>query len=226
MGERFDDRYYRRFYGKGGAHDREQVEHLATGVHHLAAWWGVRVRSVLDVGAGMGFWRDWYREQHPEVKVRSIDVSEYACATWGHERRDIADWRPPRQFDLVVCHSVLQYLDDERVVRAIDHLVGATRHLLYLELPTRDDLRHLVDRSATDMVAPPHRQVVPVAPRARTASGGRRAVGAPHRHPDVRARSGRPLAPVRRTRRARRRRAARRCCSGTSPRGGSCRRWR
>lgn len=151
MGERFDDRYYRRFYGKGGAHDREQVEHLATGVHHLAAWWGVRVRSVLDVGAGMGFWRDWYREQHPEVKVRSIDISEHACATWGHERRDIADWRPPRQFDLVVCHSVLQYVDDERVVRAIDHLVGATRHLLYLELPTRDDLRHLVDRSATDM---------------------------------------------------------------------------
>ena len=148
---RFDDRYYRRFYGKGGAHDRAQVEHLATGVHHMAAWWGVPVRSVLDVGAGMGFWRDWYRTTHPTVKVRSIDVSEYACATWGHERRDIADWRPRGQFDLVVCHSVLQYVDDERVVRAIDHLVGATRSLLYLELPTRDDLRPLVDRSATDM---------------------------------------------------------------------------
>lgn len=148
---RFDDRYYRRFYGKGGAHDRAQVEHLATGVHHLAAWWGVKVRSVLDVGAGMGFWRDWYRDTHPTVKVRSIDVSEYACATWGHERRDIADWRPRGQFDLVVCHSVLQYVDDERVVRAIDHLAGATRQLLYLELPTRDDLTHLVDRSATDM---------------------------------------------------------------------------
>ncbi len=148
---RFDDRYYRRFYGKGGAHDRAQVEHLATGVHHMAAWWGVPVRSVLDVGAGMGFWRDWYRTTHPTVKMRSIDVSEYACATWGHERRDIADWRPRGQFDLVVCHSVLQYVDDERVVRAIDHLVGATRSLLYLELPTRDDLRHLVDRSATDM---------------------------------------------------------------------------
>ena len=148
---RFDDRYYRRFYGKGGAHDRTQVEHLATGVHHMAAWWGVPVRSVLDVGAGMGFWRDWYRTTHPTVKVRSIDVSEYACATWGHERRDIADWRPRGQFDLVVCHSVLQYVDDERVVRAIDHLAAATRSLLYLELPTRDDLRHLVDRSATDM---------------------------------------------------------------------------
>jgi len=43
----------------------------ADGVH-----WGVTVRSVLDVGAGMGFWRDWYREHHPDVTVRSIDVSD------------------------------------------------------------------------------------------------------------------------------------------------------
>ena len=148
---RFDDRYYRRFYGKGGAHDREKVTHLATGVHHLALWWGMKVRSVLDIGAGMGMWRDWYREQHPEVRVRSIDVSEYACATWGHERRDIADWKPPRPFDLVVCHSVLQYVDDARVIRAIDHLGAATRNLLYLELPTTADLRHVVDPKGTDL---------------------------------------------------------------------------
>ena len=149
--ERFDDSYYRRFYGAGGAHDRESIHHLATAVHHMAAWWGVTVRSVLDVGAGMGFWRDWYTEHHPDVTVRSIDVSEHACATWGHERRDIADWRPRRRFDLVVCHSVLQYLDDHRVVAAIDHLAAGTRHVLYLELPTRHDLRHVVDASSTDL---------------------------------------------------------------------------
>lgn len=148
---RFDDDYYRRFYGPDGAHDRERIDHLATAVHHLAAWWGIRIRSVLDVGAGMGFWRDWYVEHHPEVRVRSIDVSPHACATWGHECRDIADWRPPRRFDLVVCHSVLQYVDDDRVGRAIDHLGDATRGVLYLELPTRRDLRELVDPSGTDL---------------------------------------------------------------------------
>lgn len=151
MGERFDDRYYRRFYGRGGAHDRTRVEHLATGVHHLAAWWEIPIRNVLDVGAGMGFWRDWYREEHPEVKVQSVDISEHACRTWGHQQRDIANWRPRGRFDLVVCHSVLQYLDDDEVVRAIDHLTGATRHLLYLELPTRSDLAHLVDPKGTDL---------------------------------------------------------------------------
>ena len=149
--ERFDRRYYRHYYGTGGVHDRARVGHLAAGVHELAAWWGVRVRSVLDVGAGVGMWRDWYRDHHPAVRIRSIDVSEYACATWGHERRDIADWRPPGRFDLVVCHSVLQYLDNARVERAIEHLCGATRHLLYLELPTRSDLDHMVDPTHTDL---------------------------------------------------------------------------
>ncbi|MFZ4718638.1 MAG: class I SAM-dependent methyltransferase [Ilumatobacteraceae bacterium] len=148
---RFDDGYYRRFYGRDGAHDQARVDHLATAVHHMAAWWGIRIRTVLDVGAGIGFWRDWYRDQHPGVRVRSVDISEHACATWGHERRDIAEWRPPSRFDLVICHSVLQYLDDEQVVRAIDHLAGATRGLLYLELPTKSDLRDLVDPTGTDL---------------------------------------------------------------------------
>jgi hypothetical protein len=148
---RFDDRYYRRFYGEGGAHDTERVGHLATAVHHMALWWGMRVRTVLDVGAGMGMWRDWYRTNHPSVGVLSIDVSEYACATWGHERFDIAEWRPSTPFDLVVCHSVLQYIDDERVAAAIDHLGAATGELLYLEAPTTSDLTDVVDPKGTDL---------------------------------------------------------------------------
>ena len=148
---RFDGAYYDRFYGGGRTHDAERIAHLATGVHELAAWWGVPIRSVLDVGAGIGLWRDWYRATHPSVRVRSIDVSEHACRTWGHERKDIAEWRPPRPFDLVVCHSVLQYLDNERVEQAIDHLAAATRHVLYLELPTASDLREIVDRDRTDL---------------------------------------------------------------------------
>jgi hypothetical protein len=149
--ERFDDRYYRRFYGEGGAHDATRVGHLATAVHHMALWWGMRVRTVLDVGAGMGMWRDWYRTNHPNVGVLSIDVSEYACATWGHELLDIAEWKPHTTFDLVVCHSVLQYIEDERAVAAIDHLGAATGELLYLEAPTTSDLIDVVDPSGTDL---------------------------------------------------------------------------
>ena len=147
----FDDRYYQRFYGDGGTHDPARIAHIATAVHEMAAWWDVHIRTVLDVGAGVGMWRDWYRSTHPDVQVRSIDVSGYACETWGHERRDISEWRPPTRFDLVVCHSVLQYLDDDQVSAAVHHLAAATRRVLYLEVPTTADFRHVVDVEYTDL---------------------------------------------------------------------------
>jgi len=148
---RFDDGYYQRFYGELGAHDPERIAHLATAVHEMCAWWGVEVQSVLDVGAGIGMWRDWYHTTHPAVHVRSVDISEHACATWGHEQRDIATWRPEDEYDLVICHSVLQYLPDAAAVVAIGNLAAATGWVLYLEAPTDNDLAELVDPERTDM---------------------------------------------------------------------------
>ena len=149
--DEFGAEYYKRFYGKGGVHDRRAIAHLASAVHGMAGWWGVAPKSVLDVGAGPGLWRDWYRDNHPRVKVTSIDVSEYACTKYGHEHRDIAQWTPPRAYDLVVCHGVLQYPDDQSAGRAIDNIAKACRHLLYLEVPTTADFRTVVDPQATDM---------------------------------------------------------------------------
>ena len=123
---RFDHDYYQRFYGPTGVHAPEQIGHLATAVHEMATWWGVDIGSMLDVGAGLGMWRDWYLTHHPEVRTLSVDISEHACTTWGHERRDIAVWRPDQAYDLVVCHSVLQYVDDDAVegARVIDLFAG------------------------------------------------------------------------------------------------------
>lgn len=147
----FDAEYYQRFYGRGGVHDRRRIAHLASGVVGLCSWWGVRPKSVLDVGAGPGLWRDWFKENLPSVRITSTDVSEYACAKFGHQRRDIATWCPTRPFDLVICHGVLQYLDDRRAEQAMIHLAQATRHVLYLEVPTSHDFATVVDSSATDM---------------------------------------------------------------------------
>ena len=147
----FDAAYYRRFYGTNGAHDVERIDHLATAVHHFAAWWGVNITSVFDVGAGMGMWRDWYKDNYPSTKLLSVDVSEHACKTWGHQQRDIATWKPRGKYDLVVCHSVLQYLDNSQFVNAVENLASATRHLLYLELPTTQDFNTIVDPTGTDL---------------------------------------------------------------------------
>jgi trans-aconitate methyltransferase len=117
----------------------------------MCAWWGVNIDSVLDVGAGMGMWRDWYNSNYSHVQVRSIDVSDHACTTWNHERRNIAEWKPRGKYDLVVCHSVLQYLDNASFINAIENLASATRHVLYLELPTKWDYENIVDSRGTDL---------------------------------------------------------------------------
>ncbi len=148
---RFDDQYYQRFYGAVGVHDQERIGHLATAVHEMCSWWGVPPTSVLDVGAGVGMWRDWYRAQHPHVEVVSVDISAHACAQWGHEQRDISTWKPSTKFDLVVCHGVLHYLDDSGAESAIINLAAGTGNVMYLELPTAHDLAEVVDPERTDM---------------------------------------------------------------------------
>jgi SAM-dependent methyltransferase len=117
----------------------------------MCAWWDVPVRSVLDVGAGLGYWRDWYATNHPKVRRLSVDISEHACEKYDHEQRDISKWAPERKFDLVVCHGVLQYPTAKDADAAIKNLAKATRNVLYLEVPTASDLRNVVDKKATDL---------------------------------------------------------------------------
>lgn len=149
--DRFDASYYRRFYsGPTRVHSAREIDALASGVCGLAEWLGIELRAVLDVGAGPGHFGRWLRRHRPRARLRSIDVSPYACARFGHERRDVSRWRARESFDLVVCHGVLQYLDDAAAARAVENLGRMCRGLLYLEALTRRDLAEAVDREATD----------------------------------------------------------------------------
>jgi trans-aconitate methyltransferase len=132
-------------------HDRRSIARLATGVLSLAAWWRIPVRSVLDVGAGKGYWRDALEVTHPSVRYHGIDVSEHASRRYGHEHADLSTWQPARRYDLVVCQSVIQYLDDRAASHAIDTLAAACRGLLYVEMPTVEDREGAIDESATDL---------------------------------------------------------------------------
>ncbi len=148
--DRFDAAYYHRHYvGADRVHSPRQLAQLAGGIFGLAGWFGLEIRAVLDVGAGLGLWRGWLERSHPRVTYRSVDVSPYACEAYGHELKDISTWRARERFDLVICHSVLQYLGDRDAARAIDNLGAMCRGLLYLEAITRADLE-VVDVARTD----------------------------------------------------------------------------
>lgn len=147
----FDAAYYGRFYGSQPVHTRRRIGVLATGVTALAEWWRIPIRSVLDVGAGKGYWRDWLSAQEPPIRYHGIDVSEYAVRTFGHEHADLATWTPPEQYDLVVCQSVLQYLDDAQVLAAVPVLAAACGGLLLVEVPTSGDRDTVIDPDGSDL---------------------------------------------------------------------------
>jgi predicted TPR repeat methyltransferase len=152
MAVRFDASYFKRFYGsrRSRVYGEEQVAHLASGVTGFAQWFGVEIERVLDVGAGTGLWGAWFRAHLPQARYRAIDVSEYACATYGHERRDIASWRGRQKHDLIVCQGVLPYLSDDACAAAVANMAAMCRGFLYLEAITARDLRDTCDRRRTD----------------------------------------------------------------------------
>jgi 2-polyprenyl-3-methyl-5-hydroxy-6-metoxy-1,4-benzoquinol methylase len=151
QGDRFDETYFRRFYGsRDRVHGPREIAHLARLVTGYAAWLGQPLEAVLDVGAGVGLWRDWFAKHRKGVVCRSIDVSPWAARKYGHERRDIARFLAAEQFDLIICHGVLQYLPDAEAARAIENIAAMCRGLLYLEAITSGDLRSVCDPGATD----------------------------------------------------------------------------
>lgn len=151
--ETFGAAYYGRYYesARTRVHGKDEIARLCAAITSLLEWWGAPLRSVLDVGAGVGLWRDWFAEHRPEVRYRSTEYSAYACEKYGHEQRDISEWRARERFDLVVCQGVLPYLDDRACASAIENIAAMTRGLLYLEAITERDAAEVIDDVRTDV---------------------------------------------------------------------------
>lgn len=149
---RFDESYYRRYYAnaKTRVADAAETAHLALAVTEMITWYGGALDSVLDVGAGAGLWRDWFRENKPKTKYRSTELSDYACATYGHEQRDISTWRARERFDLIVCQGVLPYIEDGAAEAAIENIAAMARGFVYLEAITKTDFEEICDQAKTD----------------------------------------------------------------------------
>jgi predicted TPR repeat methyltransferase len=149
---RFDESYYRRYYAnaKTRVADAADTAHLALAVTEMITWYGGALDSVLDVGAGAGLWRDWFRQNKPKTKYRSTELSDYACATYGHEQRDISTWRARERFDLIVCQGVLPYIEDSAAEAAIENIAAMARGFVYVEAITKKDFEEICDQAKTD----------------------------------------------------------------------------
>lgn len=149
---RFDAAYYRRFYGarRTRVADLAATRRLCQFAVAYLRYLQLPLRTVLDLGCGLGSWRKALAESAPGARYRGVEVSPYLCARFGWQQGSVVDYRSDRTFDLVVCQGVLQYLDDAAAVKAIANLGRLTRGALYLEALTRGDWQQNCDRSVTD----------------------------------------------------------------------------
>lgn len=149
----FDDAYYRRFYldPSTRVYDRARHASLVQGVVSFIEWFGVELRTVLDVGAGLGWWGRWLRTHRKGVRVTSTELDPRICKKYGHQQADITAWRSDQQFDLVVCQGVLPYLNRAQVGLAIENLAAMTGRFLYVEAITKEDFASAIDAERTDL---------------------------------------------------------------------------
>jgi SAM-dependent methyltransferase len=148
----FDAAFYRRFYLDSATrvHDPRSRRRLADFVLACLDHLGIPVRRVLDVGCGLGHWRVELARRRPGARYTGVETSGYLCDTLGWERGAADTWRGRGRHDLVICQSVLQYLDDRAVARSLANLARQCRGALYLEVVTREDWRRHCDRETTD----------------------------------------------------------------------------
>lgn len=148
FGRAYFHRYYRepRTRVATPAEVRARVELIAALLRHA----GIRVRSILDAGCGLGLMRKPFAAALPGARYTGLETSEYACRRYGWVQGSVVDYRPRTPSDLVVCYDVLQYLDDGEAARALANFARLSRAALYVSALTRADWHQRCDQTRTD----------------------------------------------------------------------------
>jgi 2-polyprenyl-3-methyl-5-hydroxy-6-metoxy-1,4-benzoquinol methylase len=149
----FDEAYYQRYYfnPKTSVIDPEHAERLGDFVGSYLKYLRVPVQRVLDVGCGIGLWREAMAKHFPGARYHGLEYSPYLCERYGWEHGSVVDYRCTEPFDLVICQGVLPYLSAADLQQALRNLSRLSRGALYVEAVTREDYeRGTLDEERTD----------------------------------------------------------------------------
>ena len=91
---KFDKKYYDRFYG--GSSDRaayrRDEQRLGDFVCSYLKYLGQPVRRVVDIGCGLGQWRDIVAKHFPRASYTGVERSEHLCEKLGWIRGSAAGY--------------------------------------------------------------------------------------------------------------------------------------
>lgn len=150
--ERFDASFYRRFYLNPGTRvvTRAEMTRRADLVAAFVRHGEYRVRTILDVGCGLGLMRSALLQHFPRARYTGLEVSQYLCERHGWQKGSAATFASARPFDLVVCYDVLQYLAAREAAAALRNLGRLCAGVLHFGVLTTEDWELHCDRTNTD----------------------------------------------------------------------------
>ena len=108
------------------------------------------VRSILDVGCGLGLMREQLLRHFPRARYLGLEVSVYLCTKHGWTQGSVATFEAERPFDLVICYDVLQYLDARRAGAASRNLARLCEGVMHFGVLTQEDWELYCDKRRTD----------------------------------------------------------------------------
>lgn len=149
---KFDEKYYDRFYGspRDRAAYRREEERLGDFVCSYLKYLGQPVRRVVDIGCGLGQWRQIIARHFPRASYTGVEQSEYLCTKFGWVHGSAVDFESPAPFDLVICKDTLQYLSPKAFRAAAANLAALCRGVIYVSVLTTEDWKDVCDRKRTD----------------------------------------------------------------------------
>jgi predicted TPR repeat methyltransferase len=131
--------------------DPEHIARLGAFVCSYLKYLRVPVKRVLDVGCGIGLWRDTLGKHFPDATYHGVEYSQYLCERYGWQRGSVVDYHCAEPFDLVICQGVLPYLSAKDLPLALRNLGTLCRGALYVEAVAREDYeRDIIDKDLTD----------------------------------------------------------------------------
>ncbi len=149
----FNEAYYERFYfnKKTSVVDKAHVERLGAFVCSYLQFLRVPVRRVLDMGCGIGLWRELIARHYPHAQYQGVEYSDYLCGRFGWERGSVVNYQAVKPYDLVICQGVLPYLSEADAGLAMHNLGRLCTGALYVEAVAREDWdQDIVDETLTD----------------------------------------------------------------------------